>query len=185
MVVFSPSVGFNPRPRAGGDAEPSERRGWAGRVSIHAPARGATGARATVGGGRVEFQSTPPRGGRRCWRGKVRGMGGFQSTPPRGGRQGELRDKLIFESRFNPRPRAGGDEINAKRYNRLIMFQSTPPRGGRPSRWIISSGVPSVSIHAPARGATDGEPSVLPASPVSIHAPARGATAVCLRLQRL
>ena len=55
-------------------------------------------------------------------------------------------------------------------------FQSTPPRGGRPS---IMANIPmgaSVSIHAPARGATEAERSLEPSFWVSIHAPARGAT---------
>ena len=55
-------------------------------VSIHAPARGATNHGNDIVMMRL-FQSTPPRGGRR-------------QSP-----QGE-RD----ETRFNPRPRAGGDK---------------------------------------------------------------------------
>jgi len=55
-------------------------------------------------------------------------------------------------SRFNPRPRAGGDECD---FHWIASggFQSTPPRGGRP---IAGTGAHSwtVSIHAPARGAT-------------------------------
>ena len=55
------------------------------------------------------------------------------------------------------------------------MFQSTPPRGGRhsehrPLRKLV------VSIHAPARGATQQQTTREDKTTVSIHAPARGAT---------
>ena len=53
----------------------------------------------------------------------------FQSTPPRGGRR-VLLDRSRILSRFNPRPRVGGD-IFIKRGREFMRFQSTPPRGGR------------------------------------------------------
>ena len=97
-------------------------------VSIHAPAQGAT---------KPLFQ--------------LRSMAQFQSTPPRRGR----RDGMSIESRivsFNPRPRAGGDStlsggsiqhvvsIHAPAqgatetfhiFDNQNKFQSTPPRRGR------------------------------------------------------
>jgi len=97
-------------------------------VSIHAPARGATGEKSTIGmaksfnprarAGRDQtlkiplvsalFQSTRPRGARRC-------LNHF--------------DRLSL--RFNPRARAGRDYIKQKL--RLVgQFQSTRPRGARP-----------------------------------------------------
>ena len=146
------------------------------RVSIHAPARGATRRGITVSLPRL-FQSTPPRGGRRSSFSHSNRSTLFQSTPPRGGRRKWLRrhrDRCIS---FNPRPRAGGD----LRGRHMVM-------GG------------GVSIHAPARGAThsaSGQHHVRycfnprpraggdqcrirgrTSRPVSIHAPARGATAV-------
>ncbi len=98
-------------------------------VSIHAPARGATllhlfvfpcgsfNPRPRAGatqlkafcGARIEFQSTPRRGGRPPTSGRRCNMIQFQSTPPRGGR-----------------PRACGP------LPVFLRFQSTPPRGGRP-----------------------------------------------------
>ena len=83
----------------------------------------------------LQFQSTPPRGGRpRRFAGKVGGsVRQFQSTPPRGGRQS----------------RTGSPSC--------VKFQSTPPRGGRPSAatWQLPLTLQiSVSIHAPAWGAT-------------------------------
>ena len=57
---------------------------------------------------------------------------------------------------FNPRPRAGGDVYSVYQFDGILMFQSTPPRGGRPAAGRRGCTRPTVSIHAPARGATDG-----------------------------
>ncbi len=122
------------------------------------------------------FQSTLPRGERRCRPGPCFHRSGFQSTLPRGERQmtvADLRDKLVFQStlprgerrgrtwatspltrRFNPRSRVGSD-------------------GGRGGRVVVRH---CVSIHAPAWGATDAAKAVIRSDDVSIHAPAWGAT---------
>ena len=76
----------------------------------------------------------------------------FQSTPPRGGRHGRNRRSNMSHS-FNPRPRAGGDADPSGSCSRC-RFQSTPPRGGRPRAKAIMPALATVSIHAPARGAT-------------------------------
>ena len=136
---------FNPRPRAGGDRSHyaralDSRLAWfqstpprggrpprgarpavPRRVSIHAPARGATRAVAAPPSG-VQFQSTPPRGGRpsrrRCRR--------FNPRPRAGG------DTMGTASRcrgFNPRPRAGGDfDVAAVAARRC--FNPRPRAGG-------------------------------------------------------
>ena len=121
------------------------------RVSIHAPARGATLGCRSCSSAMARFQSTPPRGGRlrsvpAVWQQM------FQSTPPRGGRRYGSRTQLIAIMSFNPRPRAGGDagptvlatasivSIHAPARGATAVelrspdgyeFQSTPPRGGR------------------------------------------------------
>ena len=56
------------------------------------------------------------------------------------------------------------------------MFQSTHPHGVRPDTPHIVRACPSVSIHAPARGATLSVIADTLPGEVSIHAPARGAT---------
>ncbi len=57
------------------------------------------------------------------------------------------------------------------------MFQSTRPRWARPLPYSAACPYGSVSIHAPARGATPNHPGQLVCQPdVSIHAPAMGAT---------
>jgi len=85
-----------------------------------------------------------------CWLRATR----FQSTPPQGGRRASPRSELPAGRRFNPRPRRGGDS------------------GEQDSFALIAS----VSIHAPAGGATMIEPRPHHRARVSIHAPAGGAT---------
>ena len=79
----------------------------------------------------------------------------FQSTPPRGGRRSPIRACRLQCCCFNPRPRAGGDSITK----------------------LSWPAYESVSIHAPARGATFSfRRTCTVLILVSIHAPARGAT---------
>ncbi|SMP72808.1 hypothetical protein SAMN06296020_1351 [Anoxynatronum buryatiense] len=147
--------GFNPRSRTGSDrtcAEKSieelmfqstlphgERRASAtahwqkSKVSIHAPARGATG----------KFTTSKPS----C-------------------------------RSFNPRSRTGSDSPKAERGLLRTLFQSTLPHGERQLRAVKENQPQSVSIHAPARGATGWRTTLLGAMEVSIHAPARGATSI-------
>jgi len=58
----------------------------------------------------------------------------------------------------------------------LILFQSTRPRGARRSDNVARPTIKTVSIHAPAWGATNALVDILHAADVSIHAPAWGAT---------
>ena len=100
------------------------------KVSIHAPARGATSF--GVGGvfERVVSIHAPARGAT------------AQQSPFRRGAW-----------RFNPRAREGRDRESCQRLCD-VWFQSTRPRGARPSVKRRLTGGYSVSIHAPARGAT-------------------------------
>ena len=106
-------------------------------------------------------------------------MGGqeFQSTHPRGVRRSDAGELARHRSRFNPRTRVGCDvayQVACDGYN---MFQSTHPRGVRPDSEPAGSTGGSVSIHAPAWGATlVVTEAVHRVGPVSIHAPAWGAT---------
>ena len=83
---------------------------------------------------------------------------------------------------FNPRTRVGCDLIRFMRRMGFIVFQSTHPRGVRPLLQASPDLRASVSIHAPAWGATQDLEEPLPLSLVSIHAPAWGATCVCAGL---
>ena len=192
---------FNPRSRAGSDfratgkpclvvgfqstlprgerLEIHHRRGDSISVSIHAPARGAT--------------SLPIFGLETLYRFNPRSRAGSDFLLPLSQCQ---------SLGFNPRSRAGSDSPSADTQPTGYRFQSTLPRGERQNgsgsqmRWYC------VSIHAPARGATQNcrtctrRPSFQSTLPrgerpmqmrkdlgcprVSIHAPARGATCITI-----
>ena len=169
---------FNPRPREGATVGPECIAACAGRVSIHAPAKGRRPPTGAVGQIASSFQSTPPRRGdlvgqtiehaRIAW---------FQSTPPR-----------------------RGDRHGLCRAWRACAVSIHAPAKGRPQdRRANASRVQRVSIHAPAKGRPlgvglsivsargfnprprEGATAVIEsrrdlASTVSIHAPAKGAT---------
>jgi len=145
---------FNPRPCARGDRGNLVAGRMDCKVSIHAPARGAT---------------PPP------WKGSG-SSGLFQSTPLREGRPGRGRGGSGQARGFNPRPCARGDRGKLLFSLSVFLFQSTPLREGRLERTGGLRPPFLVSIHAPARGATASRPPRGPGRMVSIHAPARGAT---------
>ena len=120
---------FNPRPREGGDIDKPPCYVWV-RISIHAPARGATLVVPKVKPLFLISIHAPARGATETSSSRSAGSSIFQSTPPRGGR---LRSPCRGKRRryFNPRPREGGDC--------LVLADRM---------------VGSISIHAPARGAT-------------------------------
>ena len=138
------------RPRGARHAGADARAGG-GRVSIHAPAWGATqsstGLRCSV-----EFQSTRPRGARRAGFMRMVADAQFQSTRPRGARLLAVaalvrlylvsihapawgatpapcitRSGIVFQS---TRPR-GARQYSKDRRDFNISFQSTRPRGAR------------------------------------------------------
>ena len=106
------------------------------------------------------FQSTHPRGVRPPPLTPLLSHILFQSTHPRGVRLGGLFTSLIKKDYFNPRTREGCDSARNRRCPRHC----------------------SISIHAPARGATKTFDSSRVIHKISIHAPARGATDHILRL---
>ena len=127
--------GFNPRPRAGGDSN-DPHLVCPHCVSIHAPAQGAT--RDTFQQIKsIEFQSTPPRRGRRIFRAYPRASLLFQSTPPRRGRRQASLHKISAKCVSIHAP-AQGATIGKHKRTDTVEFQSTPPRRGRLStrRWI-------------------------------------------------
>ena len=146
------SGGFNPRARTGRDC-PSHPRRLSCAVSIHAPARGATMARAEVVVGDDAFQSTRPHGARLLLDAVILWSTRFQSTRPHGARPCVLR--LLFSP----------DAVSIH-----------APARGATTPMIPGPGRAGVSIHAPARGATEPVSAAQDLAEVSIHAPARGAT---------
>ena len=98
----------------------------------------------------------------------------FQSTPLREGRL-MISPTLSATRGFNPRPCARGDRKNVPPPCGETVSIHAPARGAthnKNNRDLTDF----VSIHAPARGATLEEKQLILAKVVSIHAPARGAT---------
>ena len=144
-------------------------------VSIHAPARGATrwprcerrgnlrfNPRARAGRdcrtdkrspAHFTFQSTRPRGARLDAGNPLKAYPSFQSTRPRGARQVGWRTYAAVHG-FNPRARVGRDAFIAGQMVSHPGFQSTRPRGARPIAVCDIGHIFTVSIHAPAWGAT-------------------------------
>ncbi len=143
---------FNPRPRVGGDAIMRKGTRYGSKVSIHAPAWGATA---------------------KVW--EESGVDKFQSTPPRGGRPRQLLALHGSLQGFNPRPRVGGDAILPDLLRRPRVSIHAPAWGATVRTWP-SRFDEHVSIHAPAWGATTMRLTVTGWQRVSIHAPAWGAT---------
>ena len=83
---------------------------------------------------------------------------------------------------FNPRSREGSDELNAYERIRYLRFQSTLPRGERRTVTIADRDGNKISIHAPARGATPFGRIFRLFAAISIHAPARGATSILSKI---
>ena len=128
----------------------------------------------------------------------------FQSTLPRGERPITAWKPWIRPENFNPRSREGSDKLAAKYHNYFGLFQSTLPRGERhldgavAGLWyLFQSTLPRgerrpvhllcdlsdcISIHAPARGATESLVLALRFHIISIHAPARGATSILSKI---
>ena len=145
---------FNPRSREGSDFERFCHLRGRRQISIHAPARGAT---ALVKAHSLKLFDFNPRSRE----------GSDHITPGR---------KMPFMN-FNPRSREGSDPVFERtiiwqklfqstlpRGERLIesdtvpfeiSFQSTLPRGERRRLSVCLTASDYISIHAPARGATD------------------------------
>ena len=121
------------------------------------------------------FQSTRPHGARPYQRTHPKFLVRFQSTRPHGARLNSLPLAFGFFG-FNPRARTGRDR--PPQALRCISTSFNPrARTGRDVRYHKVFVETSVSIHAPARGATASRRTHLQRLVVSIHAPARGATA--------
>ena len=142
-------------------------------VSIHAPARRAT-APYVCKMGEIEFQSTPPQGGRHldfsCWPLWC----GFNPRPRKEGdhnagpslrydtvsihapaRRATRKEASLYKLlRFQSTPPQGGRLQLLLVISEHSGFQSTPPQGGRHLAIVKSKFLDLVSIHAPARRAT-------------------------------
>ena len=144
---------FNPRSREGSDApcryDLCTRRG----VSIHAPAKGATAYSWIIFRRQPLFQSTLPRRERHSWKRSPGVLFRFQSTLPRRERLGGSLHVLAAGS-FNPRSREGSDQ-SLRRWINLSRVSIHAPAKGATQRHLMPHHRQSVSIHAPAKGATN------------------------------
>ncbi len=151
----------------------SERIDARQKVSIRAPARGATTTFEfirTYG----QFRSAPPHGGRHFHPGPVAPRRQFRSAPPHGGRP-QTRPRTMPDVGFDPRPRTGGDGRRGASPRRFGVSIRAPARGAtvHDELHVVAW---HVSIRAPARGATCYAEALDTRFGVSIRAPARGAT---------
>ena len=79
-------------------------------------------------------------------------------------------------SNFNPRSREGSDHAISA-ISQTIPYFNPRSREGSDKSWKTGQrGLNRISIHAPARGATEKRPHRFDRLRISIHAPARGAT---------
>ena len=100
----------------------------------------------------------------------------FQSTLPRGERPATSRRAQSGQLCFNPRSREGSDHRIRRLDPRSIWFQSTLPRGERLRRTIQDFEQELTFQSTLPRGERQRSVRRLSVSRVSIHAPARGAT---------
>ena len=108
-----------------------ESRAKSRKISIHAPAWGATGD--------IFIFNFLVR---------------FQSTHPHGVRQAMATDASGSAKNFNPRTRMGCDPLCDLIQTEINRFQSTHPHGVRLARSTTPPTKAKISIHAPAWGAT-------------------------------
>ena len=100
------------------------------KVSIHAPAWGATPRRHKLTGYLAVSIHAPAWGATINIDIYVCCKGCFNPRPRMGGDINEVGRELSLIG-FNPRPRMGGDVIYSIHPQALYTFQSTPPHGGR------------------------------------------------------
>ena len=144
------------------------------KVSIHAPARGAT--RKTG----YDQQNTPVSihaPARGATNSDERPDGGYGFNPrTREGCDSRVAAWVPGFARFNPRTREGCDRNCWSNTASTCPVSIHAPARGATLHILYNHISRQVSIHAPARGATPEMFSAMLAQEVSIHAPARGAT---------
>ena len=124
-----------------------------GQVSIHAPARGATCRRQDHAYSNIVSIHAPARGAT-CPRIRMPSQRRCFNPRARAGRDPRRMHARAGSGGFNPRARAGRDPASKGGFMTMASFQSTRPRGARRLWWHKQRPIAKVSIHAPARGAT-------------------------------
>ena len=186
---------FNPRSREGSDGQGIRRPLSIYKISIHAPAKGATlhcflvhpagmiSIHAPAKGATPKtrwrntdtlFQSTLPRRERPARESQRVFITPFQSTLPRRERQ-KIKMRCGGIRNFNPRSREGSDSVRFPIGSEYPISIHAPAKGAT----LFAGQKPAaatISIHAPAKGATLYAGHAAWIQPISIHAPAKGAT---------
>ena len=195
MEIFT-SCNFNPRSREGSDAG-VDKDVLDVDISIHAPAKGATFSRCATSRAAAHFNPRSREGS--DVRDTITGAfdAAFQSTLPRRERRRTFDGidyRFLFQSTLPRRERP----VLSYSLRVSVLFQSTLPRRERRQQTKEVRYLSTISIHAPAKGATrrDGGRTAevhyfnprsregsdvqhivpLPLIDISIHAPAKGAT---------
>ena len=151
-------------------------------ISIHAPAWGATVDDLPLQARDVISIHAPAWGATRSGRTSI-AFSLFQSTRPRGARLYTQRS-WTTRSHFNPRARVGRDSRGRCPQTPSANFNPRA-RVGRDDAPEIERDRETISIHAPAWGATSVAHRGASDRNISIHAPAWGATACVNRIPRV
>ncbi len=122
------------------------------------------------------FQSTPPHEGERNPLVELIENIVVSIHAPARGRTRPVPETVLKQLGFNPRPRTRANGLASGDTRTASRFQSTPPHEGELDQRKLALSMFVVSIHAPARGRTNGGCRTLEPGLVSIHAPARGRT---------
>ena len=100
-------------------------------ISTHAPVRGRSYVRDTIGEKPTEFLLTPPCGGDPSWSGiLIAPTFTFLLTPPCGGDRAADWRFILAKRYFYSRPRAGAIKVTALAVSANAVFLLTPPCGG-------------------------------------------------------
>ena len=144
---------FYPRSRKGSDVDIHGGVHNSQRISIHAPARGATSF-TRISPSTMEISIHAPARGATDFRGFFRAKKSFLSTLPQGERRPFQRASWCVIQDFYPRSRKGSDILYVSSRVNYRIFLSTLPQGERRSPALLNRQHHQISIHAPARGAT-------------------------------
>ena len=177
LIGPHPCCSFNPRARGGRDATAPPRSVMHSHVSIHAPAGGATQKTISTRDENSSVSIHAPAGGATDKGQLVARHRVVSIHAPAGGATKHHRESGRTSFCFNPRARGGRDQGMLADLRRLMRFNPRA-RGGRDRLGFHPQRNGSVSIHAPAGGATRNAVRIDSRHFVSIHAPAGGATAV-------
>ena len=122
-------------------------------ISIHAPARGATGHRTSGHDGKNHFN---PRTREGCDKVKIKSQSGPINFNPRTREGCDIVTFTISTTtgHFNPRTREGCDFFNGVEYTQASDFNPRTREGCDALSIKYWSDMECISIHAPARGAT-------------------------------